>query len=81
MLKKYPLMNDYWESKRAKIENIQVPAYILASMSSQLHTEGSFRGFEEIVHEDKWYVHNFGHPILIYPGIETRARKKDNPVQ
>ncbi|KAH6959628.1 Alpha/Beta hydrolase protein [Ilyonectria sp. MPI-CAGE-AT-0026] len=43
MLKKYPLMNEYWADKRAKIQNIQVPAYILASMSTGLHTVGSLR--------------------------------------
>ena len=54
MLRKYPLMNEYWEDKRAKIENINVPAYVLASMSTALHTVGSLRGFEEIPHDNKW---------------------------
>ena len=54
MLRKYPLWNEYWEDKRAKIENIDVPAYVLASMSTALHTVGSLRGFEEISHDNKW---------------------------
>lgn len=55
MLDKYPLMNEYWADKRAKMENIEVPAYVLASYSTGLHTVGSFRGFEEIKHDKKWY--------------------------
>lgn len=54
MLEKYPHMNAYWEDKRAKIEEIEVPAYVLASYSSAIHTVGSFRGYEEIKHEQKW---------------------------
>lgn len=48
-------MNEYWEDKRAKSHLIQVPAYVLASMSSALHTVGSLRSFEDIPHENKWY--------------------------
>ncbi|KAF9886277.1 hypothetical protein FE257_011890 [Aspergillus nanangensis] len=50
------LTNAYWEDKRAKIERIQVPAYILASYSTMLHTLGSFRGYEDIPHDEKWLV-------------------------
>ena len=54
MLERYPLMHEYWEDKRARIDRIKVPAYILASFSTMLHTEGSFRGFEDITHDEKW---------------------------
>lgn len=56
MLAQYPLMNEYWADKRAKVELIDVPAYILGSMSSGLHTIGSVRGFEDLRHEKKWSV-------------------------
>ncbi len=66
MLEKYPLMNDYWEDKRARIAQIQVPAYILASYSTGLHTVGSFRGYEEIGSKDKWYdPRRFARPFLL----------------
>lgn len=55
MLEKYPHFNEYWQDKRAKVENINVPAYVLASYSTFLHTFGSFRGFEAIQNENKWY--------------------------
>lgn len=48
--------NEYWESKRAKLDRIQVPAYILGSYSTGLHTLGAFRAFEEIPHDQKWCV-------------------------
>jgi predicted acyl esterase len=54
MLDRYPMMNEYWEDKRARMDRIKVPAYILASFSTMLHTVGSFRGFEEIDHDEKW---------------------------
>ena len=56
MLRKYPLINDYWQDKRARIDQITVPAYILASYSTMLHLPGSLRGFEEIPHNQKWSV-------------------------
>ncbi|KAH8693345.1 Alpha/Beta hydrolase protein [Phaeosphaeriaceae sp. PMI808] len=54
MIKKYPLFNEYWEDKRAKPHLIECPAYVLASMSTGLHTVGSIRCFEEIPHNKKW---------------------------
>lgn len=54
MIEKYPQWNAYWEDKRARLDKISIPAYILASYSTMIHTEGSFRGFEEIASKDKW---------------------------
>ena len=56
MLDRYPQMNEYWEDKRAAMDQIRVPAYVLASYSTGLHTVGSFRGFEDIPHDKKWFV-------------------------
>lgn len=47
MIQRYPVWNEYWEDKRAKIEKITVPAYIVASYSSGIHSEGTLRGYEE----------------------------------
>lgn len=54
MLQKYPAINEYWQDKRADISSIQCPTYVLASMSTGLHTVGSLRGFEDIRHDKKW---------------------------
>jgi predicted acyl esterase len=56
MLQNYPLMNEYWQDKRARISSIQCSAYILASMSTELHNVGSLRAFEDIPHENKWFA-------------------------
>ncbi|OHE90871.1 hypothetical protein CORC01_13816 [Colletotrichum orchidophilum] len=57
MLLKYGQnIRDYWDDKRARMDKIEVPAYILGSYSTMLHTIGSFRGFEEIPHQNKWIV-------------------------
>jgi uncharacterized protein len=61
MLRKHPLINDYWRDKRARIEQIQVPAYVLASYSTPLHLPGSLRGFEELPHDKKWFVRGENH--------------------
>lgn len=55
MVERYPESNEYWEDKRAKLDNIRLPAYIVASYSTGLHTIGSFRGFEELASDKKWY--------------------------
>ena len=55
MIRKYPLLNDYWNDKRAKLERIEVPMYCLASYSSGLHTEGTIRGFLFSGSTEKWY--------------------------
>ncbi|CAG9951285.1 unnamed protein product [Clonostachys rosea f. rosea IK726] len=54
MLEQYPLYNEYWDDKNVKLEKIQVPAYVLASFSSALHTTGSIRGYHDISSKDKW---------------------------
>lgn len=59
MVAKYPLMNSYWEDKAAKLERIDVPAYVVASWTNGIHTPGSFEGFCRIASKQKWLrVHN-----------------------
>lgn len=56
MLKRYPLWNAYWEDKKPKLGQIDVPMYTCASYSSGLHTEGSLRGFFFSSSKEKWQV-------------------------
>jgi predicted acyl esterase len=57
--KRHPLINDLWERKIPQFENITVPAYVVASYSSTLHTIGTFRGWRRIRSADKWLrIHN-----------------------
>lgn len=53
------LLTPYWEDKVAKLEKITVPAYVVASYTNMLHTQGTFKGFRKITSADKWLqVHN-----------------------
>jgi predicted acyl esterase len=59
MIQKYPLVNAYWEDKAAKLEKIDVPAYVVASWTNMIHTHGTLEGFRRISSKDKWLrVHN-----------------------
>jgi len=58
MIKKYPLMNAYWNDRIACVENIEIPAYVVASYNP-LHTHGTFDAFRRLSSHDKWLrVHN-----------------------
>jgi len=50
-----PGWNEYWADKRADFSKVKTPCYGLASYSTNLHTEGSFRCFEEAA-GPKWYA-------------------------
>lgn len=56
MIQKYPLMNAYWEDKRPRLHDINIPMYILASYSTGLHTEGSIRAWKYADSDQKWCV-------------------------
>lgn len=59
MAEKYPCMNAYWEDKRTKLENINIPVYIVASYISKFHTYGTLEAFGRIASKEKWMrVHN-----------------------
>lgn len=59
MIRRHPLYNPYWADKTAKLAQINVPIYALASWSTGLHTEGSIRGFLFSSSKDKWLVKPF----------------------
>lgn len=55
----HPLMDELWESKIPRFENIEVPAYVVASYSNSIHTPGTFRGWRNIASSEKWLrIHN-----------------------
>ena len=53
MIRKYPLMNRYWEDKIPVFENIEIPAYITANWL-HFHLRGSLNGFRHISSPKKW---------------------------
>lgn len=48
MLARYPLFNSYWENHAARVEQIEVPAYVVASWSSPLHVQGTFDAYDRL---------------------------------
>ena len=57
--RRYPLINEAWENKIPLLSKITVPAYVVASYSHTLHTQGTFRGWREIASKEKWLrIHN-----------------------
>lgn len=54
MIAEQQLVNPYWEDKMARLERIEVPAYIVASYTNAAHTHGSFDGFRRINSKQKW---------------------------
>ena len=53
--RKSDLFDAYWDMKRVNLDRITIPAYVVASYTSQLHVSGTIRGFREIKSKDKWY--------------------------
>jgi predicted acyl esterase len=54
MIAEKQLMSPYWEDKIARLERIEVPAYVVASYTNPAHTHGSFEGYRRIASKDKW---------------------------
>lgn len=48
------LWSDYWQDKSANLENINVPAYIVADGATLLHRGGSTEGFRRLGSTEKW---------------------------
>ncbi|KAF2159731.1 hypothetical protein M409DRAFT_70797 [Zasmidium cellare ATCC 36951] len=55
MLVSRPLYDEFWETKRIPVENIDhIPLYLVASYSSLLHSHGSFTTFRDAKTGLKW---------------------------
>lgn len=73
MLERYPLYNEYWRDHSAAIERIEVPAYVVASLSSLVHVNGTFEAYERLK-ADKWLrVHH----IQEWPDFYDPANQED----
>lgn len=55
---RYPLQSAYWDDKRAKLEEIEVPAFITGTDFASMHTMGSIRAYHQINTKDKWIKWN-----------------------
>ena len=51
----HPHFDAFWASKAARLENIRVPAFVVASWSDHgLHTRGTLEGFKKMSSRHKW---------------------------
>ena len=51
----HPLCDEFWASKCAQLEAIEVPAFVVGSWSDHgLHTRGTLEGFRRIASAHKW---------------------------
>lgn len=64
---------DYVEDKSAKLEKIQVPAYVVASWSNPIHSYGTFRAFSRL-QTPKWLR---VHDSWEWPDYYTEANRTD----
>ena len=59
MIVEKPFLCDYWLDKAARVENIDIPAYVVASYTNSVHTHGTFAGYRRMASKEKWLrVHN-----------------------
>jgi len=54
MANAHPLMDAYWQDKAAKLESINIPAYIVTDVVTDLHRMGTFEGYRRLGSKDKW---------------------------
>lgn len=64
MITQQTCINDYWNDKKAQLEKIHIPTYVVASYTNPAHTHGSFAGFREISSKEKWLRVNNTHEWL-----------------
>ena len=59
MVRRHPLMNAYWQDKIPRLNQVDVPAYVVGSWTNLIHGMGTLTGYRQIASKDKWLrVHN-----------------------
>lgn len=74
----YPLANnEIWMDKIARFDKITVPAYVVASYSNTLHTQGTFRAWRRMASLEKWLrIHNSQEWPDYYDDANTEDRRR-----
>jgi predicted acyl esterase len=54
MAEDHSLMDAYWQDKAAKLESINVPAYVVTDVVTDLHRMGTFEGYRRLGSKEKW---------------------------
>lgn len=75
---RYPFANNpVWEDKIARFDRITIPAYVVASYSNTLHTQGTFRAWRRMASKEKWLrIHNSQEWPDYYDDTNTEDRRR-----
>lgn len=58
-LERNPFFNDYWKTKVARLERVNIPVYLAAAYTNTVHTFGTFRSWRKLASPQKWLrIHN-----------------------
>lgn len=70
----HPEFDEFWAMKRAAVENIDIPAYVIASWANVLHTMGTFEAWTRLQTTDRWLrIHN----SLEWPDFYANENQED----
>jgi uncharacterized protein len=74
MARREPRMSPYWQDKVARVDRIEVPAYVVGSWTNFVHTPGTFDAWRGLGSRDKWLrVHN----AMEWPDFYTSSSRAD----
>ena len=54
MIMEHPFYDAYWIDKEPDIANVEVPAYVVASWTNAIHSQGTIQAFLEMGSTEKW---------------------------
>lgn len=72
----HPLIDEYWVSKSARLEDIEIPTFVVASWTNPLHVRGTFEGFRRIASLAKWLRVHASFEWPDYHGLDQMAELK-----
>jgi predicted acyl esterase len=79
MIANNPYINDYWRDKAPRVENITIPAYVVASYTNPVHTHGTFAAYRRLSSKDKWLrVHDTNEWLDFYTHQDDLRRFFDH---
>ncbi|MEU6147533.1 CocE/NonD family hydrolase [Streptomyces sp. NPDC047081] len=82
MMKAHPTIDEYWRSKVADVEAIDVPAYVVASWTNPFHVRGTLDAFTRLDQSRSWLrVHNRHEWVDLYQYEDDLLRFFDHFVK
>lgn len=77
MIEKFPIYNEYWESKRVDPLKISIPAYVAASYNNNNHNRGTINMYRGLAAKEKWLrIHNTTETVFFRDEENRKDLKK-----